>query len=131
GWPIPHSSHFLAHPSPLFHPPWAALLPTSHPLVALPWPTCLTCICLSWPIHPILVSISWPTHYLPLHFSVIYSMFLHPQLLDPWPAHTLWPTPFLGSLLGHWKYFPSAHPIAIAPPPPWPTVRWPMTYSQL
>ncbi|KIK75750.1 hypothetical protein PAXRUDRAFT_784661, partial [Paxillus rubicundulus Ve08.2h10] len=123
GHPIPHSSYPLAHPLPLCHPPWAAPLPMS------PQPTYLTCICLSQPIHPILVplprptrhhqvSIHWPTHYLPLHFSVTYSILLHPQLLDPWPAHTLQTTPFLGSPIGHGKYFPSAHPIPTAPPPP-------------
>ncbi|KIK76223.1 hypothetical protein PAXRUDRAFT_782741, partial [Paxillus rubicundulus Ve08.2h10] len=92
------------------------------------------------PIHPILVplpqptrhhqvSIHWPTHYLLLLFSVTYSILLHPQLLDPWPTHTLQPTPFLGSPIGHGKYFPLAHPIPTAPPPPRPTVRRPMTYS--
>ncbi|KIK77014.1 hypothetical protein PAXRUDRAFT_779378, partial [Paxillus rubicundulus Ve08.2h10] len=75
------------------------------------------------------VSIPWPTHCRPLHFSVTYSILLHVQLLDPWPPHTLRPTPSLGPPIDHGKLCPWAHPIATAPPPPRPTVRRPMTYG--
>ncbi|KIK84667.1 hypothetical protein PAXRUDRAFT_803349, partial [Paxillus rubicundulus Ve08.2h10] len=153
-------SHPSAHPLPFGHLPWASPYPTApipwptHCLLAVshgpPHPQ-RTPICWAGPyptapiprlIHPILVplpqhtqhhqvSIHWPTHYLLLLFSVTYSILLHPQLLDPWPTHTLWPTPFLGSPIGHGKYFPSAHPIPTAPPPPRPTVRRPVTYGRL
>ncbi|KIK74156.1 hypothetical protein PAXRUDRAFT_791804, partial [Paxillus rubicundulus Ve08.2h10] len=103
-------SHPLAHPLPFGHLPWASPYPTA----PIPRPT----HCFLAPTQHHQVSIHWPTHYLLLLFSVTYSILLHPQLLDPWPTHTLRPTPFLGSPIGHGKYFPSAHPIPTAPPPP-------------
>ncbi|KIK92254.1 hypothetical protein PAXRUDRAFT_793734, partial [Paxillus rubicundulus Ve08.2h10] len=100
GCPVPYEPSFscppLAH---LSHTHLPQLAHSSHPGTT---PSA----------HPTQLGFNQLAH--PLHFSVTYSILSHPPSLDPWPPHTLWPTPSLGSPIGHGKHFPSAHPMPMA-----------------